>query len=160
LHCLNESGTHTVASIMSQKQLNSNPSNYLLSDDDPELLLNIPACFHQTVRIRSIIFKAQDRDQAQQPRSIKLFVNRISVGFEDAAADDAAQTFELSPEDLLDGRAIPLRYVRFQSVNSLHIFIASNQGGADETRVDAFDVLGLPVETTKDLSGLKKQDDH
>ncbi|KAF7295204.1 PITH domain-containing protein [Mycena indigotica] len=156
LHCLNESTKHTFASIVSSKALNSS-SNYLESDEgDPELLLNIQ--FHQTVRVRSIVFKATGE---QAPKKVKLLVNRMAVGFEDVAEDaSAAQILELSADDVANGRPTTLRFVRFQSVNSIHIFIASNQGDADETRLDGLDILGVPVETTKDLSGLKKQEEH
>jgi len=62
----------------------------------------------------------------------------------------------LSEGDVQDGKRIPLRFVRFQSVNSLHIFVKSNQGSKDETRIDALDVFGLPVQVTKNLSELRK----
>jgi hypothetical protein len=47
------------------------------------------------------------------------------LGFEDvesAAEPDMAQVFdELLPEDIAESRRIALRYVRFQSVTSLHV---------------------------------------
>jgi hypothetical protein len=42
LNCLNESNAHPFSSIVSTKALNAT-SNYLLSDADEQLLLNIPA---------------------------------------------------------------------------------------------------------------------
>ncbi|KAF7304607.1 PITH domain-containing protein [Mycena kentingensis (nom. inval.)] len=160
LHCLNESSAHTIASILAQKTFNTT-SSYLLSDDgDPELLLNV--YFNQTVRLRELVFKAGATAEAmdQAPKQVKLLVNRPSIGFEDMEGEEPAQLIELSAEDVACGRPIPLRFVRFQAVNSLHIFITSNQNGAEETRLDALDILGVPVETTKDLSGLQKQEDH
>jgi hypothetical protein len=53
-----------------------------------------------------------------------LLVNRPSLGFEDvedASEPDVAQVLELSKAEAEEGRRIPLRYVRFQSVNSLHV---------------------------------------
>ena len=44
------------------------------------------------------------------------------------------------------GKRIPLRFVRFQNVNSLHIFVASNQGGEEETMINSIDLFGLPVQ--------------
>nr|GAT58020.1 predicted protein [Mycena chlorophos] len=156
-YALNESSKHTLRSIIDDKTRNTT-TNFVQSDDgDPELLLNIH--FNQTVRVRSIVFKAAG-DGA--PKKIRLLANGGgAVGFEDIGDDDSAtQTIELSAEDVANGKPTPLRFVRFQSVNSIHIFIVSNQGDADETRLDALDILGVPVETTKDLSGLKKQDEH
>jgi len=78
---------------------------------------------------------------------------------EDASEPDAAQVLELSPEDVSEGKRIFLRFVRFQSVNSLHIFIKSNQGEGNESRLDVLEIFGTLVETTKDLSGLRKQEE-
>lgn len=120
--------------------MNTSPS-YLLSDVDEQLLLNIsvgrlpmteprtidripmPLCqFNQLVRIRSILVKGSVADQ--QPRLIKLFINRPTLGFsdaEDAKEPEAAQIIELTAEQVAQGRRIPLRFVRFQNVNSLHV---------------------------------------
>jgi len=156
LNCLNEAEQHTFKSIVSSKSRNATGS-YLLSDADEQLLLNIP--FNQTVRVRSIVL--QSNSELQRPKHIKLLVNRPSLGFEDvedASEPEAAQILELSNEDVKEGNRIVLRFVRFQAVNSLHIFVQSNHGD-DESRIDVLDVFGIPVETTKDLSGLKKQEE-
>ncbi|KAJ6611775.1 DUF1000-domain-containing protein [Mycena sp. CBHHK59/15] len=158
LNCLNESSQHPFAAIVSVKAANTT-SNYLLSDADEQLLLNI--FFNQSVRVRSIVIKSSGGQQA--PKQAKLLVNRPSLGFEDvedAEEPEVAQVLDIPEDYVKEGRPIALRYVRFQTVTSLHIFIVSNQGGVDETRIDSVDVLGVPVETTKDLSGLKKQDEH
>ncbi|KAJ7929397.1 PITH domain-containing protein [Mycena leptocephala] len=158
LNCLNESNAHPFSSIVSTKALNAT-SNYLLSDADEQLLLNIP--FHQSVRVRSIVIKSSAGEQA--PKRVKLLVNRPSIGFEDvedAEEPEVAQILEISDEDVKNGKPIALRFVRFQTVTSLHIFVVSNQGGTDETRIDAVDLLGVTVETTKDLKGLKQEEHH
>ncbi|KDN51694.1 hypothetical protein RSAG8_00241, partial [Rhizoctonia solani AG-8 WAC10335] len=147
LNCLNESDTHNIKSILGNKTLNTGKS-YLESDSDEQLLINL--YFNQAVRIRSILIHTADAPHA--PKSIKLAINRPALGFEDvesATEPDMAQVIELSPDDIANSRRIPLRYVRFQSVGSLHIFVASNQGNEDETRINAIDVFGQPVETTK-----------
>jgi len=157
LNCLNEAENHTFKSIVSSKSRNTSGS-YLLSDADEQLLLNIP--FNQTVRVRSIVL--QSSSEMQSPKNIKLLVNRPSLGFEDVedvSEPGAAQVLELAKEDVKEGNRIVLRFVRFQAVNSLHIFVQNNHGGEDESRIDALDVFGIPVETTKDLSGLKKQEE-
>ncbi|PCH38768.1 DUF1000-domain-containing protein [Wolfiporia cocos MD-104 SS10] len=150
LTCLNEEGDHTLKSIVSARSRNTSGS-YLLSDVDEQLLLNIT--FNQTVRIRSILIKSSNVTQA--PRKIRLLVNRISLGFDDIEDGEIAQEFELTEEQVREGKRIPLRYVRFQGVNSLHIFVESNHGDEDQTRVDAIDIFGVPVAGTRDLSGLR-----
>lgn len=155
--CLNESFEHGIKSILSSRKANTSDA-YLLSDADEQLLLTIS--FNQTVRVRSIVIKSANLPQA--PKEIKILVNRQSVGFEDvqdAREPEVAQALELTEDQVKEGKQIPLRFVRFQTVNSLHIFVASNHGGEDETRIDAIDIFGVPVETTKDLSGLKKQEE-
>ena len=55
---------------------------------------------------------------------IKLLINRNAIGFEDvedAEEPEAAQVLEVSEDAVKEGRPIDLRFVRFQSVNSLHV---------------------------------------
>ncbi|KAG6901499.1 hypothetical protein C0995_011094 [Termitomyces sp. Mi166 len=156
LNCLNEDSTHTLKSIVNQKEINKS-SNYLESDADEQLLLNI--AFNQSVRVRSIVLRASNLDQA--PRTIKIVVNRPNLGFadiEDAEEPEVAQILDLGRDEVKDGKPVGLRFVRFQTVKSLHVFVSTNHGGEETTRIDAIDLLGLPIETTKDLSGLRKQE--
>ena len=44
------------------------------------------------------------------------------MSFEDAEEQQAVvQEIELSEEDVREGKKVPLRFVRFQSINSLHV---------------------------------------
>ena len=64
------------------------------------------------------------RESSQGPLTINIFVNRPSIGFEDvqdAREPEVAQVVQLSEEDVRVGKRIPLRFVRFQSVNSVHV---------------------------------------
>ncbi|KAJ4469853.1 PITH domain-containing protein [Lentinula aciculospora] len=155
LDCLNESAEHNLKSIVSSKKINTSDS-FLESDADEQLLLNI--AFNQSVRVKSIIIKSTNI--ARAPKKIKLAVNRPSLGFDDiidAEEPAVAQVLELDQETVKEGHPISLRFVRFQSVNSLHILIVSNHGDEDETKINAIDIIGVPVETTKDLIGLTQQ---
>jgi len=152
LTCLNEEEEHNLKSIVGSRTKNTSTGSYLQSDADEQLLLNVT--FNQTVRIRSISIQASN--VAQAPRKIKLLINRPSLGFDDVDDGEVAQEFELTEDQVREGKKIPLRYVRFQAVNTLHIFVESNQGGEDQTRIDAVDFFGFPVAGTRDLSGLKK----
>ncbi|KDN51695.1 hypothetical protein RSAG8_00242, partial [Rhizoctonia solani AG-8 WAC10335] len=136
LNCLNESNANNIKGILGNKTLNAGMS-YLESDSDEQLLLNL--YFNQAVRIRSIVIHTTDAPHA--PKAIKLAINRPALGFEDvesATEPDMAQVIEeLSPDDIANSRRIPLKYVRFKTVGSLHIFVASNQGNEEETRIHA-----------------------
>ena len=76
--------------------------------------------FNQTVKIRSIALQTENIPQG--PRTIRLLINRPSVSFEDAEEQQAiVQEIELTEDDLREGRKLPLRFVRFQSITSLHV---------------------------------------
>ena len=80
--------------------------------------------FHQMVRIKAL--RIHCHQPSQGPLVIKILVNRPSIGFEDvqdAQEPEVAQTLQLSEEDVRIGKQIPLRFVRFQSVNSMHVSI-------------------------------------
>lgn len=79
--------------------------------------------FVRSVRVKAIVIKSSGEPE-RRPRSIKLFINRPSLGFEDvqdAQEPYAAQILELTDEQVTEGKKIPLRYVRFQNVSSLHV---------------------------------------
>jgi len=157
LNCLNESDDHNIKSIISTKGKTTG-SAYLESDADEQLLLNI--YFNQAVRVRALVIHSKDPNSG--PKTIKIFTNKPALGFEDvedAEEPEAAQVLDLSEANLKDRTPIVLRTVRFGRVNSLHIFVASNQSEQDATRIDSLDILGLPIETTK-MSNFKKTEDE
>jgi hypothetical protein len=114
--------------------------------------------------VRGISIKCSQESQA--PKLVKIAVNNPNIGFDevqDAEEPQVAQIIELDAETVTSGNVIPLRFVRFQSVLSLHvsaprspyqcsyinflhtqIFVSSNQGAEDETRIDSIDIFGLP----------------
>lgn len=80
--------------------------------------------FNQTVKIRSIAL--QTANVVQAPKTIRLFINRPSLTFSDVEdADDFVQEIELGEDDVREGKKISLRFVRFQSVTSLHVSYSS-----------------------------------
>jgi len=147
VNCLNESNEHTIKSILSGITANTTEA-FVESDADEQLLMNIP--FNQTVRVQAISIKATEL--AHAPKEIKIAVNNPHIGFDDienAGEPQVAQVLELTEEQVTNGTPIPLRFVRFQAVSSLHIFVASNHGGEDETRINAIDIFGLPGQVSR-----------
>lgn len=62
--------------------------------------------------------------EAQRPRRIKLFVNRPTLGFEDAQAaeePEAAAIVYPCGDSVWRSVTIPLKPLRFQNVSSLHV---------------------------------------
>jgi hypothetical protein len=70
------------------------------------------------VKIRSIVLQTSITEQA--PKTVKFLINRPSLGFEDVE-DSVGNEVELSENEVEAGKAIALKYVRFQAVNSLHV---------------------------------------
>jgi len=160
LNCLNEESAHDLKSVLADKKPNTSANVYLESSADAQLLLNIH--FNQAVRVRTLVLRSSAAPE-RGPKTLKLLVNKPAISFtdvEDAKDRDFAQVVTLSKEDVRDGRPVALKFVRFTSVNSLHVFVESNQSGDDDelTRIDVIDVLGVPVEATKNLSGLGQED--
>lgn len=62
------------------------------------------------------------------PRTIKLIINQPTLDFDGAEEAEVAQEIELSEDQVREGKRIPLRFVRFQTVDSLHVCLFS--GGA------------------------------
>lgn len=151
LSCLNESSEHTLRNLIKR-------TGPLVSDADEQLLLNIP--LNQSTKIRAIRFGTRDQDAATKaPKTVRLFVNRPTIGFDDADSLEPAQEVELNEQQASGKEAVQLRFVRFQNVNALSIFVKDNQGNEDVTRIDSFDLLGLASERT-DVSKLQKQSDE
>jgi hypothetical protein len=82
-------------------------------------------------------------------------VNRENLGFEDIDDVDPTQTFELTAEDLRESAdPIATKFVKFQRVKSLTIFVEDNNGG----EVSALGMLRLTGRTvaTTNMSEFKK----
>nr|QWA14831.1 thioredoxin [Diaphanosoma celebensis] len=142
--CLNEADDHPL-----EAGLSSNPG-YLESDCDEQLIINL--AFNQTVKIHSIKIKAP-KDQG--PKTLRLFINQPrTLDFDAAEGSQATQDIVLQPSDL-DGNPVNLRFVKFQNVQTLLIFVKDNQGGTETTRIDHLAVYGSPLSTTN-MSDFKR----
>lgn len=49
----------------------------------------------------------------------------------------------------LEGHPVNLRYVKFQNVMNIQIFIRNNQSGNETTQIDYLGFIGSPLATTK-----------
>ena len=129
--CLNEDSSYPVSNI-----LNPDPTHYLRSDVDPQLLISIP--FQSPVKLSGIKFTfREDIDATSMPAIIKLFTNRVSLDFSDAEALVAVQEIT-TPES---GTLIPLKVALFQNVFSCQIFVQDNNG-ADVTEIGSLELFG------------------
>nr|PNR53172.1 hypothetical protein PHYPA_009547 [Physcomitrium patens] len=92
---------------------------HLESDADEQLLLFIP--FNQ-VKLHSLIIRGPPEEG---PRTLKLFANRPNMGFSNVTDYPPNDTVIASLEDL-EERPMPLKYVKFQSVRHLTVFVEDN----------------------------------
>ena len=100
------------------------------SDADEQLILHIS--FQEFVKIKTIKFTAFNNGENPEdnPASVKLYVNRNNLGFEDIDDVEPTQEFTLTDEDLRESSdPLMTKFVKYQRVKSLTIFIEDNQGG-------------------------------
>ncbi|CAG8485796.1 13660_t:CDS:2 [Ambispora gerdemannii] len=148
IDCLNQQTSHHVRHIFTKDD------SYLESDVDEQLLISIP--FNQSVKLHSLKITANDIEHA--PKTIKLYVNRINFGFDETDSIEETQTLELTEKDYEETSVIPLRFVKFQAVTNLVLFVQDNLGDEDTTIIKNLVFIGSPVETTK-IENLKKMDE-
>ncbi|XP_057960427.1 PITH domain-containing protein At3g04780 [Malania oleifera] len=152
VECLNQSTTHSLSNALQQTERENDDLN-LESDADEQLLIYIP--FTQVVKLHSILIKGPEDDG---PKNVKLFANREHMGFSNVNDFPPSDSIVLSQEDL-KGKPINVKFVKFQNVRSLTIFIEDNQSGSEITKVQKMELFGMTVETT-DMKSLKKIEDH
>ena len=70
------------------------------------------------------------------PSKVKLFVNKVDMDFNDAEDLPPTQTLELTGESA----TLPLQLTKFQSVNSLTVFMENNQGATESTALSRLEV--------------------
>ncbi|PHU09995.1 PITH domain-containing protein [Capsicum chinense] len=159
VECLNQSGSHTIFNALKQGYREDEGLN-LVSDADEQLLIYIP--FNQVIKLHSIVIKGPEEEG---PKTVKLFSNKEHMGFSNVNDYPPSDTVVLSEDnlkilvDLLQGKPVILKYVKFQNVRSVTIFIEDNQLDGETTKVEKIVLYGTTVETT-DMKGLKKIEDH
>ncbi|XP_052194522.1 PITH domain-containing protein At3g04780 [Diospyros lotus] len=152
VECLNYSSSHSLANALKQGYREDEGLN-LESDADEQLLIYIP--FIQVVKLHSIVIKGPEDEG---PKTVKLFANREHMGFSNVNDFPPSDTADLSLDNI-KGKPVLLKYVKFQNVRSLTIFVEDNQSGSDITKIQKIVLYGTTVETT-DMKGLKKIEEH
>jgi len=126
------------------------------SDADEQLILHFE--FNDFVKVHSIKLTEFNNgcDPEQNPTLVKIFVNRVNLGFEDIEDVDPTMTFEPTAEDLKENAdSLLTQYVKFQRVKSITLFVEDNNGG-ETTALGALKFFGKPVAGTN-MNDFKKQ---
>ena len=124
--------------------------DWVESDVDNQLMLYVPFTSTlkvHTVQITSCVSGDDDDDEAPvRPKTIHIWTNRQhNLGFEEAEDIPATQTIELKPSDWDEQTAtakLELRFVKFQNVYSLVLFVADGEGDSEKTRIDRIRFIG------------------
>uniref|UniRef100_A0AAV1UZX9 PITH domain-containing protein n=1 Tax=Peronospora matthiolae TaxID=2874970 RepID=A0AAV1UZX9_9STRA len=148
-YCLNEDRQHPFRNIFCGDE-----TLQLKSDADEQLMLYIE--FQDPVKLFSLNLVAPASDEA--PRIIKLIVNRPNLSFSDGSDVEPVQTIELKKSDFLPENDVELRFVKFQSVKNITLFVEANYG-ADETVISSLTFFGEPLAGTN-MNDLKKISDE
>lgn len=152
--CLNQQEAHTLKNAL------QSDDQYLESDVDEQLMITIP--FHQVVRLHSIQIRAP---KTQAPKTLRFYVNRYQLGFDEADDIEATQEVMLSEDDykpVKEGSedsiaTVALRYVKFQSVNAVIMFVVDNIGEEETTVIKELKLLGTGIQSTN-VGDLKKEE--
>jgi len=135
--CLNEDDEHPYSDC-----LITGPG-FLQSDCDEQLILSL--AFNCPVKVHSIRFKAP-KDTG--PKNVRIFMNQPNtLDFDKADSMSSIQDLTLT-EPQLEGEVIPLKFVKFQNVQNLQLFIKDNQKGGEVTVVDHIAIIGVPIDKT------------
>jgi len=143
--CLNEKHDHPWTNLLTKDS-----SKFLESDCDPQLLIYVP--FRQNVKLHSICFVAPE--DGSGPRTVKLYVNNPSMDFQSVDVP-ATQELVLSSEDLKENTLTALKFLKFQNVASLTIFVEDNQGDKDTTIISRLRFIGQSHDSA-DMSQFKR----
>jgi len=136
--CLNESDDHPFANCL------QSTGGYLESDCDEQLIFSI--AFNQPVKLHSLKIKAPED---KGPKTIKLFINQPrTLDFDQADSMEPVQLIQLEKKDLDGSIPVPLRFVKFQNVQNLQIFVKDNQGSTETTVIDHLCIVGSPINAT------------
>jgi hypothetical protein len=139
--------------------------DWVESDVDNQLMLYVPFTSNlkvHTIQITSCVTASDDDDDDEspvRPKTIHIWTNRQhNLGFEEAEDIPATQTIELkeSDWDMQTATAkLELRFVKFQNVYSLVLFVADGDGDSERTRIDRIRFIGETGEK-RDLGKLEK----
>ncbi|XP_077245378.1 PITH domain protein (DUF1000) isoform X2 [Tasmannia lanceolata] len=135
VECLNQNTSHSLVNALKQGY-REDEGLYLESDADEQLLIYIP--FQQVIKLHSVVFIGPEEEG---PRMVKLFANKEHMGFSNVNDYPPSDSVVLSPDNLT-GKPVVLKYVKFQNVRSLTIFIEDNQCATDITKVQKIVLYG------------------
>ncbi|KAF2090500.1 DUF1000-domain-containing protein [Saccharata proteae CBS 121410] len=152
----------------SKESASGSKADWVESDTDEQLMLYIP--FQSTIKAHTIHLTSlppqssdDDDEIPMRPKTIKLYTNRAhNLGFEEADDIPATQQLEIQSQDWDEqtGTAkLELRFVKFQNITSLIMFVVDGDGDGEKVRLDRIRIIGESGEK-RDMGKLQKIGDE
>ncbi|KAK2741237.1 hypothetical protein FQN57_005699 [Myotisia sp. PD_48] len=150
--CLFDSKKPSGLSTSSKSEGGEAAVDWVESDTDEQLIIYMP--FRSSVKIHTIHITSlppssdndDDDEVPMRPKTIKLFTNRAHIiGFEEADDINPTQTCTIEPKDWdpKTGTAkVELRFVQFQRVSSLALYVVDGDGESEKVRIDRVRIMG------------------
>jgi thioredoxin len=121
--------------------------DWIESDTDDQLMLYIP--FQSSLKVHGLHITScppEGDDDIVRPRTLKLYTNKSNVlSFDEAESIPSTQEITLQESDW-DAKTctarVDLRFVKFQNVTSLVVFVVEGDGDGEKTRVDRVKIIG------------------
>lgn len=143
------SSLHIDAPITNNNEVDDE-KDYVESDTDEQLMIYVP--FQSMLKVHTLhitsatVNASEDDEKPSRPTSIKIFTNKPQIlSFDDAENNTATQNVSLSETDWnssTNTAKVELRFVKFQNVTSLVIFVAESEGDNDKVRIDRIRIIG------------------
>ena len=124
-------------------------SDAVESDTDEQLMVYVP--FQSTLKIHSLHITSQppdseDDEAPSRPKMIKIYSNRPQIlSFDEGDGTPATQEITLSEKDWdpnTNTAKVELRFVKFQNVTSLVMFVVESEGDNEKVRIDRLRFIG------------------
>ncbi|KAM0332091.1 hypothetical protein ACHAQA_002363 [Verticillium albo-atrum] len=138
--------------------------DWVESGEDDQLLLFMP--FSAMLKLHTLHITScpptDEEDAPMRPRTIHLYTNKPhNLDFAEADDTPPTQIIELSDKDWNSaGTAnIGLRYVKFQNITSLVLYVVNGDGDGDKVRLDRVRLVGDSGER-RELGKLEKIGDE
>ncbi|CAD5208645.1 unnamed protein product [Bursaphelenchus xylophilus] len=133
VECLNEDDSKNIQGLLGGR-------SELRSDCDEQLIINIP--FVSPVKIHSIEIRGKGD---HGPKDVKVFANvTTTLDFDNAQNAEPIQNLNFEADSLQN-----LKFVKFQNVKNIQLFIANNKGDHDVTIIEDLRLYGQVLGQTQ-----------
>lgn len=100
----------------------------------------------QSVRLHSIAVKSP---ADKGPKNIRIFINQPqTLDFDQVSSRESVQDITFTKDQIANCTPVALKYVKFQNVQSILIFVQNNQENTETTVIQQLKIIGSPINTT------------